>query len=235
MTAETPVTDGCILLFVKSPQHAPVKSRLAESIGEETACELYKNFVLDILETLTGVMATAGHALHVCVYPPETRASQFIRKWLGDDYRYLPQKGNDLGERMRNAFLASFADGYERALIIGSDAPDLPREIITEAFDRLEQGEAVIGPAYDGGYYLIGFRSDTFLPAVFEDIPWSTGNVFAATIKIFQQARCDISVLPPWRDMDTLPDLQDFRARHEKSSFADSRTMRYLLSRDGGK
>ena len=233
MIAETPVTDSCILLFVKSPEHLPVKSRLAESIGKETARELYKNFVLDILETLSGAAAKIGCALRVCVHPPE--ALRHMRNWLGDNYRYLPQQGNTLGERMKNAFLASFADGYERVVIIGSDAPDLTGESITEAFRFLEDSEAVIGPAHDGGYYLIGFRSDAFLPVVFEDIPWSTGEVFAATMKIFQQAQCDVSVLPPWRDIDILPDLQDFRARHEKSSFADSRTMRYLRSWAGGK
>ncbi|MBI4634214.1 MAG: TIGR04282 family arsenosugar biosynthesis glycosyltransferase [Deltaproteobacteria bacterium] len=233
MTAETPITNGCILLFVKSPEQAPVKSRLAADIGEEAAGELYRNFVLDILETLSGVTATMRCALHVCVHPPG--ALQQTRKWLGNDYRCLPQRGQNLGERMRNAFQAGFAEGYKRAVIIGSDTPDLTGEIITEGLRRLEHGEAVIGPAHDGGYYLIGFRSDTFLPAVFEDIPWSTGDVFAATMKIFRQAKSDVAVLPPWRDVDTLSDLQDFRMRREKSSFADSRTMRCLRSRDGEK
>lgn len=231
MTAEPPVTDSCILLFVKSPEQVSVKSRLAADIGEETARELYKNFVLDIVETLSGVTATIRCAMHVCVHPPG--ALPQTRKWLGDDYRYLPQRGKNLGERMKNAFLAGFADGYERVLIIGSDAPDLTGEIITEGINSLKHREAVLGPAHDGGYYLIGLRPDTFLPAVFEDIPWSTEEVFAATMKIFRQAKRDVAVLPPWRDMDTLPDLQDLRERHKTNYFADSRTIRYLRSRDG--
>jgi rSAM/selenodomain-associated transferase 2/rSAM/selenodomain-associated transferase 1 len=232
MEAERRTTDCCILLFVKSPQHVPVKSRLAASIGGETARELYKNFVLDILETLSGVAAKTGCVVCLCVHP--SGAVPEIRKWLGDGYRYLPQKGKDLGERMKNAFLDGFADGYGRAIILGSDAPDLTGEIITEGINSLGHGEAVIGPAHDGGYYLIGFRSDTFLPAVFEDISWSTGNVFAATMEIFRHARRHVSVLPSWRDIDTLPDLKDLRERHQTSGVVHSRTIRYLRSRDGG-
>ena len=218
-----------MLFFVKSPEHVPVKSRLAESIGPEAARDLYRNFVGDMLGTLAGVAAKTGHALSVCIHPPE--ASRQMRNWLGDDYRYQPQEGKDLGERMNNAFLASFAAGYGKTLIIGSDAPDLTGEIVTEGLERLEYEGAVIGPARDGGYYLIGFRSDAFLPAVFKDIPWSTGEVLTATLQVFRHAGSDVSLLPLWRDIDTAADLQDLRQRHENDYFTNSRTMRYLRSR----
>jgi rSAM/selenodomain-associated transferase 1 len=220
-----------MLFFVKSPAHAPVKSRLSESIGMEAARDLYRNFVGDMLETLAGVAAKTGHALFVCVHPPEAEALRQMQYWLGDDYRYWPQEGKDLGERMKNAFLASFAAGYKKTLLIGSDAPDLTGEIVAEGWERLEREGAVIGPARDGGYYLIGFQSDAFLPVVFEDIPWSTGEVLSATLQAFRAAGSDVSLLPPWQDIDTFADLQDFRARHEKDYFADSRTMRCLRSR----
>lgn len=229
-STQTGVTrKGCVLFFVKSPEHVPVKSRLAESIGTEAARDLYKNFVLDMLETLASVAAKTGLALYVCVHPPE--ALPEVRNWLGDDYRYQLQEGKDLGERMKNAFLTSFAAGYGKTLIIGSDTPDLTGEVVAEGFERLERGGTVIGPAHDGGYYLIGFRSDAFLPAVFKDIPWSTDEVFTATLQIFRHAGSDVSVLPPWRDIDTSVDLQDFQQRHGNDHFTDSRTMRCLRSR----
>lgn len=226
MAFNTPAADACVLLFVKSPAHVPVKSRLAEAVDEEMARELYRNFVLDIMETLSGITAKSGAATTVCVYPPE--AEREMQTWLGGDRRYLPQEGNNLGERMRNAFLRSFSDGYRRAILIGSDAPDLTGEIITEGLACLEDRDAVIGPAHDGGYYLIGFRSGSFLPAVFDDIPWGTVEVFARTMQIFRRFAYDVPVLPPWRDIDTYDDLRHLKISHQQGPFADSRTMRYL-------
>lgn len=220
------IYERCIVLFVKSPGQAPVKSRLAAALGKETARRLYRHFVLDMLMTLADLRARGRCDLAVCVYP--AGSTEAVRAWLGDGYPYLSQRGHDLGERMKNAFQESFAAGYKQALLIGSDAPDLTGEILEDGFARLEQEGAVIGPACDGGYYLIGFQAGAFLPQVFDGMPWSSGEVFARTLETFHQQKRDVAILTPWRDMDTLEDLRDLYERHRSGSFANSRTMRCL-------
>ncbi len=227
------IKQGCIILFVKSPEQTPVKSRLAASLGAETARALYRNFVLDMLETLTDFTAAAGYGLRICFAPP--RAGRALKKWLGNTYTYLPQQGRHLGERMKNAFLAGFAAGYQRVLLLGSDTPDLTGTVIAEGMRSLLHHHAVIGPARDGGYYLLGFRAETFLPAVFQGIVWSGGDVFDRTLAIFRGAGVRVAILPPWRDIDTVADLRDLHRTGLQGSFAQSRTMRYLRSNDSTK
>ena len=230
VAAEKKPQAGCILLFVKSPDHVPVKSRLAKAVGEGAARELYRNFVLDLLDTLSEITGEDRYDLKVCVYPPE--AVEDVRRWLSG-YTCTSQHGRDLGERMSNAFRECFATGHARAILIGSDAPDLTSQIIEEGFARLEHSIAVIGPAHDGGYFLIGFQKEGFLPAAFDGIPWSTGEVFCRTMEIFRREKLDPALLPPWQDIDTHEDLRRLREQHREGIFANSRTMRYLLSRDG--
>jgi rSAM/selenodomain-associated transferase 1 len=148
--------------------------------------------------------------------------------WLGSDRTYHPQEGADLGERMERAFRAIFAATVERAVLIGSDLPDLPAGILHEAMDALKQHDAVIGPAQDGGYYLIGFRKSGFLPEIFRGIIWSRPDVFDRTRQIFRRANTMVHLLPPWQDVDTIEDLRDLMRRNVCTAFAGCRTMRYL-------
>ena len=110
---------------------------------------------------------------------------------------------------MKNALAETFAAGFTRAVVIGSDLPDLPPEIIDEAFDRLTAIPAVIGPSRDGGYYLIGFTAEGFAPSVFDDIPWGTETVFRKTLNRFRDQDIAPVILPVWRDIDTIEDLDD--------------------------
>lgn len=222
------VKTGCLLLFVKSPERTPVKSRLAQALGAERAAALYRNFVLDMLDTLGEVIKETGCDLRICFTPPE--AAREMRHWLGDTYDYLPQQGKDLGERMKNAFAAAFREGYPQALLLGSDSPDLPASFIKEGLQLLLHRGAVIGPALDGGYYLIGFRATSFLPAIFQGMAWSTGTVFNETMKIFSSAAAPPSVLPPWQDVDTPADLRMLQERGLAGRLTTSRTLRYLLA-----
>ena len=155
---------NCILFFVKYPEAGLVKTRLSAELNETMAVELYRTFVLDLLSML-GKFATP---FQICFFP-ENSLEKFMG-WLGDKYAYMPQHGEDLGQRMENSLAEAFAQGFNRAIIIGSDSPDLPEELIHEAFSSLEIHDAVIGPSVDGGYYLIGFRNDAFLPEAFEGI-----------------------------------------------------------------
>jgi uncharacterized protein len=217
----------CVLLFIKAPVKGRVKSRLAAAIGEEAALEIYKDFVTTVLETLKA----GRYPFRIAVYPRE--ALESVRHWLGHDLDYLPQTGKDLGERMKNALARVFSDGIERAVIIGSDIPDLPDEVIHEAFRSLESKDAVIGPALDGGYYLIGFNARTFLAEAFDGIPWSTRTVFSDTMQVLERSSWAVHQLPLWRDVDTLEDLNDLVTRNEKSGPGPSAALSALMRRIG--
>jgi hypothetical protein len=209
-------------MFVKNPEEGMVKSRLASSIGDTAALDLYRCFVKDMMEMLTGT----GYPYIIYFHPPYARST--IVQWLGDTHLLLPQTGDNLGERMKNAFFEVFSKGYQNAILIGSDSPDLPGWLMSEAFASLHNHDAIIGPSLDGGYYLIGFRADTFLPEVFDRMPWSTQEVFTRTIDILQKEDFLIHILPQWRDIDTFDDLKALYVISRGSSFAGSATMRYI-------
>jgi rSAM/selenodomain-associated transferase 1 len=194
--------DRCLLFFMKYPERGRVKTRLAASMGDERALELYKRFLLNILSTLN----KGTFLFYLCFYPAD--ALENLRKWLGGDYLYMSQQGEDLGERMKNGFMEAFDSGFKRVLLIGSDIPGLPLEFIEEAFASLKEKDAVIGPSLDGGYYLIGFRDKKFSPQVFKGILWSTERVFEETMKILEREGSTIHTLKPLRDIDTIDDLR---------------------------
>ena len=211
-----------VLLFIKAPVESRVKSRLAAAVGEEAALELYKNFILDIIDTLS----TSGYPFRICFFPPD--AKEAIRTWL-IGHPAAPQDGNDLGERMELALKKLFSEGFTNAILIGSDIPDLTPAVIHEALEALNENDAVIGPARDGGYYLIGFNQKSFLPRIFRGIPWSTATVFRETMNILKESSLRVHLVPQWQDVDTLEDLKAFFERNRNSGFNRSRTMTYLM------
>jgi len=211
-----------ILLFIKAPVKGQVKTRLAAILGDDAALDLYRRFVLDILDTLD----LTGIPVRICYSPAESGNS--VSRWMGPERQYQPQEGADVGERMKNAFQQAFSGGASRVVLIGSDIPDLPAQILNEALAGLVTHDAVIGPARDGGYYLIGFRAGTFFPAVFQNIPWSTGAVFERTMAAFDRGSKQVHVLPTWQDVDTIDDLKDLATRGRRSAFRSTRTMSYL-------
>ena len=190
-----------VLLFIKSPEKGKVKSRLAKAIGEAAALDVFKCLARKTLEKLKD----GKYLFRLYFYPHDSGA--IIKKWLGDTYYYAPQHGRDLGERMRSAFVETFSDGVEKVLLIGSDIPDLSISLINEAFNALDTSDAVIGPAHDGGYYLIGFNRASFLPDIFQGIVWSTDSVFYQTMKVFEKSGLSVHVLTVLRDVDTFDDL----------------------------
>jgi rSAM/selenodomain-associated transferase 1 len=215
-------SDNCVLLFVKSPARGQVKTRLAAHIGSEAALRLYESFVLDMLTLLN----TLNLPVRICFDPADTE-KQF-KRWLGGQYSYVAQTGRDLGERMKNAFVHSINEGFEKVALIGSDIPDLPGEFLREAFDALESNDAVIGPSRDGGYYLIGFSRISFLPVVFDGITWSTSTVFQQTNEIFKRHEMNVHLLTEWYDVDTRSDLQKLIARNKNTAFARSKTSAFI-------
>jgi len=216
----------CILFFVKAPVNGQVKTRLAARTGGERAVELYKCFGHDLLCTLD----TLNAPLVCCFQPSEARDA--CADWLGGHLVYRPQRGGELGQRMAHAFREAFDEGVSRVLLIGSDSPDVPVALLEQAFVALRTHEAVIGPSSDGGYYLIGFTARGFLPAVFENIEWSTDGVFRQTVDTLKRRRRRASILPQWHDVDTWSDLEDLLRRNAATDFRNSRT--FALARACG-
>ncbi|HYA86009.1 MAG TPA: TIGR04282 family arsenosugar biosynthesis glycosyltransferase, partial [Nitrospirota bacterium] len=172
----------CVILFVKLPERGKVKSRLAQDMDGVLARRLYECMVLDAIHMLE----QAETPFRICFAPPD--AQDRVRQWLGQAYTYMPQTGDDLGERMEQAFIRVFSEGGDDALLIGSDIPCLTTSILDDAFRSFSVCDAVIGPAHDGGYYLIGFKKRAFLRGIFHAMTWSTETVFLETLGRLEKA-----------------------------------------------
>lgn len=186
-----------ILVFTRNPELGKVKTRLAASIGNENALEIYK-FLLNHTKNVLLHCNAKSRVL----YSEEINTND---SWDNDFFEKSLQKGNDLGEKMKNAFLDGFASGYEKIVIIGSDLYDLESTDIETAFEKLENNDVVIGPAEDGGYYLLGLNK--ILDTVFENKNWSTESVFNDTIKDIQHLKYE--VLKTKNDIDTVEDIMN--------------------------
>ncbi|HEX7534863.1 MAG TPA: TIGR04282 family arsenosugar biosynthesis glycosyltransferase [Syntrophales bacterium] len=214
--------DRCLVMFVRFPEQGQVKSRLAKDIGEEAATNLYRCFVGDLLERFS----KDPYRLLIAFHPAEKEHE--MREMLGDEFSYIPQTGDDLGERMKLAFLRCFSEGARSVVLIGSDIPDLPARIVDEAFCALDKYGTVIGPSHDGGYYLLGFRQDTLNEGIFATLPWGAETVFQETMNILHMACARVHVLPIWWDIDKYEDIAILIKNSKDTGFTDSKTMLYL-------
>ena len=187
-------------MFAKHWQPGTVKTRLAVSIGDEAAAALHRHFVQTLISRLQDVADR-----HSLCFAPADSAGAFGQLSLGR-WTLEPQAEGDLGTRMKHFFTATpAAEDSQRAILIGSDSPDLPLEFIEEAFDKLRDSPVVLGPTVDGGYYLIGLSQT--VPPIFDNISWSTPEVWPQTIARLTAARIPYHVLPWWYDVDDLAGL----------------------------
>lgn len=192
-------------MFAKVPTPGQVKTRLAHTVGAPTAAALYGLFLRQMLSRLT--------PLRYCktiVHWPAGEGDYFSY-FAEHDWQVEPQCPGDLGTRMGSFFESRFAAGDRKVVLIGSDSPDLPRELIDAAFAHLETTEVVLGPSHDGGYYLIGMSK--FHPEVFQRMPWSTNRVLAETVARLERGGTPHVLLDPWYDVDDGADLEDLLAR----------------------
>lgn len=214
-----------VLLFVRYPEKGRVKTRLETHLDQDKILILYRHFVEDILATLE----KSGYPITICYLPIEKKTQ--MRAWLGPASAYQPQTGEDLGKRMGNAFVQAFTETtppVDQAILIGSDLPDLDPGILDQAFDALSQKDAVLGPALDGGYYLIGFNRHSFIKEAFIGISWGTGRVLTETRHMIEAAGLRVHLLPEWRDIDTFEDLESFYLRANKKGLEHLKTVEYL-------
>jgi rSAM/selenodomain-associated transferase 2/rSAM/selenodomain-associated transferase 1 len=191
-----------LILFTRYPEPGKVKTRLIGAIGETGATALHRRLVLRTLRA-------ARCACQECDADFELRfdggTEDAFRHWLGDQVRFCPQRGNDLGKRMAEAFEESFRSGSNATIIIGSDCPALTSGVLTNAFGKLTETPAVLGPASDGGYYLIGLTRS--MPELFESIPWGTSSVLHDSLKILDRADIPRTLLLQLEDIDRPEDL----------------------------
>ncbi|PKD17575.1 glycosyltransferase [Salegentibacter salinarum] len=191
--------DNLLIIFTRNPEPGKVKTRLAKDVGDKTAFIIY-NFLLQHTVSVT-------ENLKVCkeIYYSETIAEDDI--WNPYIYSKKSQQGKGLGERMKNAFKDGFRNGYKNIIIIGSDLYDLQQHDLENAFKILAEKEAVIGPATDGGYYLLGMNK--LIPEVFEEKDWGTAFVLEETLKDLKNR--DFALLEARNDVDYYSDIQDHK------------------------
>jgi rSAM/selenodomain-associated transferase 1 len=195
-----------VIVFTKNAQLGKVKTRLAATIGNEDALYAHKLLVEKTAIQLSSILCDK------VVYYSNYIEDDDIFSTNG--YHQHVQFGEDLGQRMHHAFCAEFNKDYSSIVMIGTDCPDLEEENITEAFELLKSNQLVLGPAHDGGYYLIGLSSPR--EELFSGIEWSTSSVFEKTLEIAKIAQLSAGILPTKQDIDTFDDLKssDFGKEH---------------------
>ncbi|MDF1559591.1 MAG: TIGR04282 family arsenosugar biosynthesis glycosyltransferase [Bacteroidales bacterium] len=188
-----------LIVFIRNPVHGLVKTRLAEETGSKVALAIYNELLSAVFRN--AIPVKSDKALYF---------SDEIDETIDPGVFFEPQiqKGIGLGERMSNAFMESFSKGYERTVLIGSDCFELTPEVINKAFESLRNSDCVIGPATDGGYYLIGLRRA--IPELFLGITWGSSEVLNQTIHIMDHRAISYSMIDALNDVDRLEDVMKY-------------------------
>ncbi|HET8854459.1 MAG TPA: TIGR04282 family arsenosugar biosynthesis glycosyltransferase [Salinimicrobium sp.] len=192
-----------LIIFIRNPEAGKVKKRLAASIGEDRALKIYQHLLMHTMEITRELPVTK-----------EVHYSEKIDKndiWDNSIFEKHTQKGDDLGERMENAFAQGFQRGYKSIIIIGSDMYDLGENDLMTAFSAMKKFPYIIGPAKDGGYYLLGMK--TFAPHLFKDKQWGTSKVLGDTLEDLGKEKVFLMELR--NDIDTFEDLKDHPGLNE--------------------
>ena len=216
-----------LLIFAKWPEPGQVKTRLAQSVGDQEATRIYRILVRAVLELVAPLMSAksdaSGHDSLTCwlLFTPQSRrqeATGWLKQeaslagWEPDQIIVKPQAGGDLGNRLRVAFEQGFQAGYARVAAIGTDCVELDGAMVKESWRHLSGDcDLVFGPATDGGYYLVGMKQAATC-AVFDGIPWSSGITLATSLAMAEQAGFRVNLLKELGDVDTAADWQRVKA-----------------------
>lgn len=193
-----------LIVFVKNPEKGKVKTRLASVSGDDAALRIYQFLLEKTRSAALGV--ECSRLLCYSEYVPATD------DWPDAAFLKAVQAPGDLGQRMASAFHRAFLSGAQKAIIIGSDCPELDSRLIREAFEALDNTDFVIGPARDGGYYLLGMKQ--FTPEIFRGIPWSTATVAEDTFRIIHSLDKEYTLLPQLSDIDEYEDWISYASAH---------------------
>ena len=195
--------DNAIIVFARLPVKGRVKTRLAKELGIDVATSFYKVCAEHTFKEILKFDST--EVVPFLFFSEESEIDE-MRNWTKNKFRYYSQKGHDLGERMSNAFNTIFDAGYRNVILVGTDAPGISAELITDAFSQLKDYNCVIGPSEDGGYYLMGLKQKLFY--LFNEMEWSTNAVFSRTIERLKQNNHDYTLMQKMIDIDTKEDLK---------------------------
>ena len=198
---------AALVIFAKAPIPGEVKTRLCPPLTPDEAATLHGSFVLDMLERTKLAVATLQLPFHrylACAPSSDLVFFKIMEERQG--VRLLDQVGEDLGQRMHRTSVDLFAKGYKQVIIVGTDVPTLPLSVYQEAFAMLDSSDVVLGPALDGGYYLIGLKQPA--EQLFTGVPWSTDQVLAVTQQQAKTVGLSVGLTTEWRDMDTIADLR---------------------------
>ena len=203
-TPPHPHTPTALIVFAKLPAVGRVKTRLTALLTPEEAARLYEAFLRDALEQYAALPAAVRLYLSSSAEDaPADLAADFAPAGVTTH----AQRGAGLGARMQQAFIETFAAGFERIVVVGTDHPSLPSVFIEQAFAALEeQLSIVIGPSEDGGYYLLGLNE--LYPQLFQNMTYSHGEVFSQTLVRVRKTTARLTVLPRWYDVDTPENLR---------------------------
>jgi len=195
-----------VIIMTRYPEPGQVKTRLIPALGEEGACRLHQRMVEHTMATARNFSFVFSSELFVFFYGG---SEMLMKSWLGSDAWYLPQLAGDLGVKISAAFHAVFDRGFKTAILIGTDCPDIDNNILSESFSLLEKTEMVIGPAADGGYYLLGLkkRHDN----LFKGIDWGSDQVLSQTLSVAGNAHIRVSCLQELADIDRPEDLMKIK------------------------
>ncbi len=192
-----------VVVFTKPPRPGEVKTRLIGAVSAAQAADLHRAFLADFCERLTGWDGTILMAWAL-------RAEEAVPE---GPYPGFAQVGSDLGQRLLHGLTRALS-ASAAAVAVGSDHPELPRARLDEAFAELARGaDVVLGPADDGGYYLVGVKPSSLVPRLFEEIAWSTETVLASTLERCRELGLSVALLPMESDVDTPADLMRLAAR----------------------
>jgi len=202
----SPLSTPCqLLVFTRYPELGKAKTRLIPALGVQGATELHRQLAEWAIAQGRQLHHQHRGSIQLVVYFTGSTL-QAMQTWLGADLVYRSQVTGDLGERLYRAIEQSFAQGIERIVVIGSDCPSLTSELLTQAFQDLACHDLVLGPAADGGYYLIGLSRPIW--ELFQGIEWGTSRVLAQTLEIAQALELSYCLLPTLSDIDRPEDLQ---------------------------
>ncbi len=188
-----------LIIFIRNPIAAKVKTRLAKTLGDEKALIIYHQLLAHTHQVTREL--SCDKFLYYSDWAEQND------KWENDRFQKKVQRSGDLGERMANAFLELFNEGYEKLLIIGSDCLELNEPVIRDAFDSLDNNEVVIGPSSDGGYYLLGMTA--YFPDLFLNKKWGSPSVLKDTLQDLTTANTRVGKLVTLNDVDEEKDLPD--------------------------
>lgn len=197
-----PTTNYKLIIFSRYPEPGKTKTRMIPALGAQGAAQLQRHMTEHTVAQARELQKYAGVTAEVHFAGGN---EQLMQTWLGIDFVYKPQNSGNLGQRMASAYQDAFASGAQKVIMIGIDCPGVNAQLLSQGFTMLEQNDLVLGPAADGGYYLIGLRH--FSTQLFQGISWGSGQVLQQTVAIAQQLNLQFTYLPVLEDVDRPEDL----------------------------